>query len=151
MNGTGDKTFAPDRPTSRAMLVTILYQLEGRPEAGDSSFADVPETSFYAPFTEWAYRSGVTAGTGNGCFSPDVPITREEMAEMLLRYVTYKGLNLQKTVEKINFTDTQSEAVSALQCAGIINGVGAGEFAPGASATRAQAAAVLGRFLDVIS
>lgn len=151
--GTDTARLSPDAPITRAMFVTILGRLAGAVETtrGDSSFADVPETSFYAPFTEWAYRSGVTAGTGNGCFSPNVPITREEMAEMLLRYVNYKGLNLQKMVEKISFTDTQSEAVSALQCAGIINGVGAGEFAPGASATRAQAAAVLGRFLDVIS
>lgn len=83
MSGTGEGTFSPDLPTSRGMLVTILYRLAGSPAAGSASFTDVVKGQWYADGVAWASANGVVSGYPDGSFRPNDTITREQMAAIL--------------------------------------------------------------------
>lgn len=83
MSGTGEGTFSPDLPTSRGMLVTILYRLAGSPAAGSASFTDVAKGQWYADGVAWASANGVVSGYPDGSFRPNDTITREQMAAIL--------------------------------------------------------------------
>ena len=111
---------------------------------------DVAYTEYYAPYVAWAYRCGITYGTGLSTFSPDLPITREEICICLARYCEYYGLELPQLNEPVQFTDEDQlknpDAVHELQCAGIIEGRNDGSFDPGASVTRSEVAALIQRF-----
>ena len=76
MSGTGEGTFSPDLPTSRGMLVTILYRLAGSPDAGSASFTDVAPGQWYADGVAWASANGVVSGYTDGSFRPNDTITR---------------------------------------------------------------------------
>ena len=156
MNGTGDKTFVPDRPTSRAMLVTILYQLEGRPEAGDSSFADVSDGTWYSDAVFWASNCGIAGGIGNDRFAPDQALTREQLAVILYQYAKYKGYDVSVDDEaELDFADSADVsgwAQTALKWAvqnKLINGVGSDRLSPKGQATRAQLATILYQFCQI--
>ncbi len=83
MSGTGEGTSSPDLPTSRGMLVTILYRLAGSPAAGSASFTDVAKGQWYADGVAWASANGVVSGYPDGSFRPNDTITREQMAAIL--------------------------------------------------------------------
>ncbi|MBR4933388.1 MAG: S-layer homology domain-containing protein, partial [Clostridia bacterium] len=89
MSGTSSTTFAPATQTSRAMIVQLLYNMEGRPavDVSNNPFTDVPSTEWYAPAVLWAYQNGVTTGTSATTFSPDTLVTREQVAVFLYRYM----------------------------------------------------------------
>ena len=84
--------FAPNDTLSRAMFVTILCKVSGEPaDAAGTQFADVPQDAWYAKTVTWAVENGITSGTGATTFSPDDPVTREQMAALLKKYADTKG------------------------------------------------------------
>lgn len=122
-----------------------------------NSFSDVPDDAYYKPYVLWAASSFVASPTGDGTFSPDRAITREEICSMLYNFALIKNLQLKPVVTAMSFSDggavstNYRDAVSALQRAGIVNGYEDSSFRPGGSATRAEVSAMLMRFLDAIS
>ena len=91
MNGTGNGEFSPTMLMDRAMFVTVLYRMENTPPVfGNSRFTDVAADSYYADAVIWAAEAGIAAGTGNGRFAPDMPLSREQLAAMLYRSAEYK-------------------------------------------------------------
>ena len=106
MYGTTDTTFAPDDALTRGMFVTMLYRMEGKPEAtGSTSFTDVPEGAYYADAVAWANANGVVYGTSETAFSPEGKITREQMAAMMRRYASFKKLDVTATTDLSGYTD----------------------------------------------
>lgn len=150
--GVTSERFDPEGKMSRAMFVTVLGRMAGVVETnhGMVSVTDVPRSAYYAPFIQWAYQNGISAGTGNGRFSPNEAITREEMATIIYNYVNRTEEILPETREQICFDDTESIAVTQLQQAGVLNGTGNGKFEPDVTVTRAQAATVLVRLQHVL-
>lgn len=153
MIGTSATTFGPDIITSRAMIATILYRLEGSPQVSGSSFTDVKSNMYYTDAVTWASVNGIVAGYGDGTFGPDKAITREEMATMLYRYAAYKGYDLTNKKDLSGYSDSAEVsdfALEPLQWAtgeGLIVHMGDGTLAPHSSADRAQVATILMRFL----
>mgnify|MGYP002524516152 CR=1 FL=1 len=156
MNGTSETTFSPYISTTRGMIVTILYRMEGKPAVLEACpFTDVKAGAYYERAIVWAAENGIVKGYGNGCFGPDDQITREQMAAILYRYAKYRGLDV-SVGENTNILsyddalDISEYAVSAMQWAcgaQIIQGAD-GRLTPGAKATRAQVAAILRRFCE---
>lgn len=148
MSGTSPTAFSPDQPTSRGMIVTILYRLAGSPAAGDSGFADVAPGQYYAKAVAWASANGVVSGYGNGRFGPNDPITREQLAVILWRYAGSPAPpNLLLTFSDIGRAN--GYAMDALRWAvdrQLISGTSTTTLSPGGTATRAQAAVILKGF-----
>ena len=124
--------------------------------AYDGSFKDLPEGRYYNVYAEWAYLTGITNGVSEDAFAPENSITREQMCAMLYKYATAFDIELPKG-ESITFSDDARissyarEAVYALNGAGVINGMGDGSFSPQGTATRAQVAQVMMKFITAIS
>ena len=157
MYGTTDTTFAPDDALTRGMFVTMLYRMEGKPEAtGNTSFTDVPAGAYYADAVTWANANGVVYGTSETAFSPEGKITREQMAAMMRRYASFKKLDTSAKADLGTFAD--ASAVSAwatgdMQWAvasELLYGNTRNQLQSTANATRAQAAAILQRFATKI-
>ena len=155
MTGTSETTFSPNLTTNRAMLVTILYRLEGSPEAPSwSPFGDVPAGEYYAAPVAWAAWHGIVTGKTTTSFAPQDPITREQMAAILYRYAGYKGYdrsrqgNLSQFADQDQIQDYARAALSWANGEGLITGKGAGILDPQGPATRAQVAAILQRFCE---
>ena len=152
MSGTGNNQFSPNVTTTRGMIVTILYRLEGSPAVSTASFDDVAAGEYYANGVYWAAANGVVSGYGNNLFGPNDPITREQMATILYRYVQYKEYETVVTGDVSLFTDgtaVSSYAVEPMNWAvgtGLLSGVGNNMIDPTGNATRAQAATMLMRF-----
>ena len=153
MTGTSETTFSPEETTTRAMLVTVLYRLEGKPAVDAASgFSDVSSGSYYADAVAWAKANGIINGTSETTFSPNEPVTREQTAAILYRYAQYKGYNVEKTADLTAYADAAAihsyakNAMSWAVAAGILNGVSSTSLEPTGSATRAQVATVLTRF-----
>ena len=156
--GTGDATFTPDGTTTRGMFVVALGRLAGIDPAAypSSRFNDVATTAYYAPYVEWAASKGIVSGTGDKTFSPDATITREQMAAIMQRYADKLGYTLPVAREAEIFADEgqitsgMKNAVQAIQQAGIMSGKGNNRFGPKDTATRAEAATVLRRFVEIV-
>ena len=156
--GVTTTTFEPDAPMTRAMLVSVLWRLEGRPEAPSTNpFSDVQNGKWYTSGVLWAASKEIVSGFPNGTFAPDDSITREQMASLIMRYATYKGIELAQGASLDSFVDADKvqgwskEAVAWAVAAGIISGNKQGDvytLAPQASATRAQVASILMRFIE---
>lgn len=155
MEGIGKNRFNPDGTLTRAELVTILYRVAGSPEAKYSgTFSDVADNTWYTDAVEWAAANKIVKGTGSGKFSPDRQITREQIATILYRYE--KEPKFEGNLDAFPDKDTVSNfAVAGLTWAnaeGIITGAtkdGVVILAPLATATRAQIATIMMRYLDV--
>lgn len=155
MTGTGATAFAPNVTTTRAMIVSILYRLEGGPAvSGNSSpFNDVHTSDWYYDAVRWAERTGVVGGVGDGCFAPNTAITREQLAAMLMNYANYKHQNVSARADLSRYSDADrvsawaEDAVAWANVEGYISGMTATTLAPQGSATRAQVAAILQRYL----
>ncbi len=156
MNGKGSDRFAPFDEASRAMLVTILYRIEGEPSVDPlpaAGFTDVPAGSYYAKAVRWAAANGIVNGKGNGRFAPVESLTREQLAALLYRYTVYKGGSVDKTGDLSAFTDHASVsnyAKTAMAWAvgcGFIGGSN-GKLDPGKNANRAQLAVILQRYCE---
>ncbi len=154
MSGTSDNVFAPHSSTSRAMIVTILYRMEGEPEAAASAFSDVSPDAYYAAAVAWAAENGIVSGYSETQFGPNDNITREQLAVILYNFAAFKGLDVTGRAELESFSDAAqvSEfAVEALRWAvdaGLMSGVDNVTLAAGGTATRAQVASLLMRFCE---
>lgn len=155
MVGTAEDKFSPDATTTRGMIVTILYRLEGEPDvSGTNVFNDVAEGKYYADAVKWAAKNEIVSGYGNGKFGPEDAITREQMAAILYRYASYKGEDMTKTADLSKFTDSgkisgYAEApLSWANAEGLISGKGGGILDPLGKATRAEVSAILHRFCE---
>lgn len=153
-SGTSETTFSPNGTMTRGMFVTVLGRMAGIDPAkygGDTGFTDVPEGMYYAPYVKWAAQYGITGGTGDGRFSPDALITRQQMAALFVRYFEKFGIRLtggtQYTTVPADLDAVAPyarEAVVKLWQAGLLNGNGT-RFDPTGNASRAQAAALCQR------
>ena len=155
--GTSDTTFSPNASMTRAMLVTVLYRLEGEPTVyGRSGFSDVQYNGYYEDAVTWAANNGIVNGTSTSTFSPNANVTREQMAAILYRYAQYKKYNTTASSSLNSFSDYASVsgyAVTAMQWAvaeKLVNG-SAGKLMPTGNATRAQVAAILHRFVENVA
>ena len=151
MTGVSDTEFAPEATTTRAMIVSILARLEGVTTAEAAGFADVND-EWYVTAVNWAASVGVVNGYEDNTFRPNTPITREQLAAILMNYAAYKGEDVSNRADLANYTDQPSTwAQEAMQWAvaeGLITGVTADTLQPQGAATRAQVAAILQRFLS---
>ena len=155
MTGTSATLFAPSTVTSRAMLATLLWRLEGEPAVtGATSFTDVASGTWYTDAVAWANANGIVTGYGDGRFGPEDTITREQMAVILYRAAKLLGRDVSARADLSGYTDAANVgeyAVEAMQWAvaqGLLTGTDAGALLPSGSATRSQAAALLMRFCE---
>ena len=155
MAGTAADVFAPNATTTRAMIVTILYRLEGSPAVtGTNAFADVPASQWYTDAVNWAAANQIVKGTSATTFAPNDSITREQMAAILYRYAQYKGYDVTKKADLSGYSDNgqvsayAKDALAWANAAKLINGVTNTTLAPQGNATRAQVSAILHRFCD---
>ena len=157
MVGTASNLFSPNAQTSRGMIVTILYRLAGSPEvSSSSSFADIAGGEWYAKAVAWAAESKIIGGFPDGTFGADNVLTREQLVTILYNYSTFKGYDTRVTKSLDNFADGASVsgyAKTAMEWAvekGIVTGIGADLLSPASTATRAQMAAILQRYIETI-
>ena len=159
MNGVSETSFAPHATTSRSMIVTILYRLEGEPVVDYAmDFTDVAGDAYYAEAVRWAASEGIVGGYGGGLFGAEDAVTREQLAVILYRYAVYKGYDVSigedtNILSYDDFADLSEYAIPAMQWAcgsGIVNGTSESTLAPQGEATRAQVAAMLMRFCESI-
>ena len=158
MDGVGDSLFAPNSETTQAQLVTILYRLAGEPEpGGDSGFADVAAGTWYTDAVAWAAENGIVNGVSDTEFVPGDDITREQLAAILYRYAACQGYDVSQRADLSGFGDAESisgyaqEALSWAHAQGLVLGFEDGSLRPQGTASRAQIAAVLMRFLAAVS
>lgn len=143
LTGRPDGTFGINDSITRGEFATILARYESSEPVYDIPFDDVAPDAWYAKGVAFCYKAGITTGKSENKFMPDASITRQELATMLYRYITYKGIE-KETEEKPEFADNNSidfyaqEAVNFLKNAGIINGQGNNTFSPFEFATRAE-------------
>lgn len=155
MTGTTTATFSPEKTITRGMIAAILYRLEGSPDvSGGEAFSDVDSGMYYGSAIQWAQANGIVEGYTSGRFGPDDAITREQLAVILYRYAAYKKLDVSASADLSGFADQDqisdyaADALSWANAAGLITGTKADTLSPKGSATRAQAAAILMRFLE---
>lgn len=160
ISGTTSTTFSPNAVCTRAMIVSILYRLSGSPYVweGDNQFSDVKNGAWYAKAVIWAAENGIVAGMGDGKFAPDASITREQLASIMMRYASFRGMrNPDAGVMLIGFPDhdkVSSWAGNGMSWAvgcGLISGNpgedGQNYLDPKGTATRAQFASILMRYI----
>ncbi len=156
MTGTGDTAFSPQANTTRGMIVTILYRLEGAPAASANSFSDVAAGKYYTNAVAWAAENKIVGGYGNGKFGPEDAITREQMSVILKNYAKYKGYDVSGSTDLSKYTDGGSvsvwakDAVSWTTAVGLIQGDGE-KLTPSGNAVRCQVAAILQRFIENVA
>ena len=150
MTGVSATEFAPEATTTRAMIVSILARLEGVEHAEAAGFADVTD-EWYATAVNWAANVGVVNGYEDNTFRPNQPITREQLAAILMNYASYKGQDVSNRADLTSYTDQPStwveETMQWAVAEKLITGVTNDELQPQGNATRAQVAAILQRFL----
>ena len=155
MNGVAERIFRPDVSVSRSMLVTMLWRIEGEPEAsGDMTFGDVAPDIWYTEAIRWAAGAGIVNGYNAGTFGPDDPISREQLAVILWRYAGCKGTDADRLGRYLDTEKISPWALDAMRWAvqtGLIEGVGEDTLCPKGVATRAQAATLLMRLDAVLS
>ena len=153
MTGVSDTEFAPEQTTTRAMIVSILARLEGVTTAQAAGFADVND-DWYATAVNWAANVGVVNGYEDNTFRPNQPITREQLAAILMNYAAYKGYDVSVRADLSHYSDADSisswanDVLLWAVAEGLLTGVTDDTIAPQAHATRAQVAAILQRFLS---
>ena len=150
MNGTSATTFEPNTNLTRAMMVQILYNMEGKPSVSEaSSYTDVKDTDWYADAVAWAEDNDLVQGYGSGVFGGLDSLTREQAATILKRYEEYKGGDVSASVDLSAYTDANrvsdwaEDAMKWAVGAKIINGTSATTLEPAGTATRAQMAQIL--------
>lgn len=156
--GTTDTTFSPDRTMTRAMFVTVLGRMAGVEEtAGTASrFTDVPADFWCAAYVNWAAENGIIDGYADGSFRPNAPVQREQMAKILRNFAKYLGENVDAKGSLARYTDRSSVSAWAVDpCiwatdSGLLQGRQDGRLDPHGQATRAQASAVLHRYVEHI-
>ena len=153
MNGMSATTFAPKNNTSRAMIVTVLWRLEGSPYVNYAmSFEDVEPGQWYTEAIRWAQAENIVKGYSEAEFGPDNLITREQLAAIFYRYAEYKGYDVTARADLEAFEDADeigawaAENIAWANAVNLVNGTSATTLSPKANATREQVAAILHRF-----
>ncbi|MCL2773687.1 MAG: S-layer homology domain-containing protein [Oscillospiraceae bacterium] len=154
-----DGDFQPDMVVTRAMFADMFAKLESADlsKYKTSSFTDVTKNAPYLAAVEWAAETGIIKGIGNNLFAPDQPVTREQMATMLDRYIKYKGWTIKSVNDKAAFADTATisdwaaEAVDNIQQAGIIIGKPGNLYDPKGITTKAEYATIFARLIQMYS
>ncbi|QIB70355.1 hypothetical protein Ami103574_14120 [Aminipila butyrica] len=155
MNGVSENSFGANQKTNRAMVVTMLYRLEGEPKASAAGFADVKSGQYYEGAVNWASGNSIVSGIGENAFNPSGDLTREQLASILYRYAQYKKIDVSKSGQLSGFGDhaqISSYANESMAWAvgnGIINGKD-GKLAPKDTTTRAEVAAMFQRMNDIL-
>ena len=155
MVGTAADKFSPNMDLSRAMVVTLLYRLEGSESTAgyENPFTDVSSGAYYTDAVKWAYHNKLVTGYGDGIFGVNDNITRQDLSTILIRYAEYADIELSSTRDYTGFSDDNGiasyaiNAVKELYKAGVINGKPGNVFDPAGSATRAEFATMLMNFL----
>ena len=160
MNGMSKTEFSPDSSMTRAQLVTVLWRLDGKRYASGEYFDDVPFGEWYEYAVNWAAENGIVNGVGNGKFDPDGNVTREQIATIFRRFSKYTGTGISVRGADISaYPDYSSVSEYALDAMSWANGAGlilgdekegVGYLDPGASATRAQVATILCRYMSTV-
>ena len=158
LSGTSDTTFSPGTGMTRGMFVTALGRLAGiNPDSYQTGkFTDVKADAYYAPYVNWAAQNGIMEGATATTFAPDTNINREQMAVIMANYAKKLGYDLPKTLRAVTFADNAQisswakDAVKAMQQAGILAGKANNCFDPKGTATRAEVATVLRRFVKIV-
>ena len=155
MLGTSKTLFSPHGTATRGMMATILWRMEGSPvPKGKNSFTDVEAGKWYADAITWTAENGIFAGYGKEKFGPDDPITREQLAAIFYRYADYKGYdlavkgNLDKFKDADKITDYAKTAMQWAVGSGLMKGKSGNLLDPQGTATRAEIAAMLHRFIE---
>ena len=155
MLGTSKTLFSPHGTATRGMMATILWRMEGSPAPkGKNSFTDVEAGKWYADAITWTAENGIFAGYGKDKFGPDDPITREQLAAIFYRYADYKGYdltvkgNLDKFKDADKITDYAETAMGWAVGSGLVKGKSGNLLDPQGTATRAEIAAMLHRFIE---
>ena len=158
LGGTSAATFSPNTAITRGMFVTALGRLANADISSykKSGFTDVKSDAYYMGYIEWANKNGIATGVGNGTFAPDQSITREQIAVILQNYAKAIGFTPPKVHTESTFADSAKistnvkDAVKQMQMAGVISGKKENLFDPQNTATRAEVAAVLHRFAELV-
>lgn len=158
LSGTSDTTFSPGTGMTRGMFVTALGRLVGiNPDSYKTGkFTDVKADAYYAPYVNWAAQTGIVEGVTAITFAPDTNINREQMAVIMANYAKKLGYDLPRTLKAVTFADNANisswakDAVKAMQQAGILAGKANNRFDPKGTATRAEVATVLRRFVEIV-
>lgn len=161
--GMSDDTFEPSSEMTRAMYVTVLSRFGDRIDTkwhidcdNPMKFDDIPDGDWYSDAVAWAGGTGLVSGIGDNLFEPHTPITREQMAVMTVNFAKLCGVEMPSNVEETAFADEENiqywavDAVHAAQRAGIISGRDDNIFAPQDTATRAEVAAIMHRFAEIL-
>ena len=153
MSHVGDGLFAPNESLTRAMFVQILFNAEKGESGAAARFNDVPADAWYAGAVNWAAEAGIVSGVGDGQFSPNTEITREQLVTMLYNYAKYKNADLSRTASLDRFSDADGVSAWASPAAQwavgnkLIDGMD-GLFSANAGATRAQVAKLLAYYFE---
>ena len=158
LSGTSDTTFSPGTGMTRGMFVTALGRLAGiNPDSYKTGkFTDVKADAYYAPYVNWAAQTGIVEGVTATTFAPDTNINREQMAVIMKNYAAKLGHDLPQTLKAVTFADNTQisswakDAVKSMQQAGILAGKSGNKFDPKGTATRAEVATVLRRFVEIV-
>lgn len=155
--GTSNTAFSPNCTMTRAMLVTVLYRLAGKPAIiGSCDFLDISVNTYYADAVTWASENGIVYGVCDNIFNPNGAISREQLAAVLFRYAKYKGYDVSATSTPDHYEDAESisdYACKAMQWAvgaGLIAGRSETRLSPAGTATRAEVAAIFMRFVEKV-
>ena len=158
MNGMGGGLFAPGESTTRAMIVTTLYRIEGEPAVnGKNSYSDVKNSVWYTDAIIWATEKGIVNGYGGGKFGPQDLVTREQIAAILYRYAFSEGLDVSQRADLSKYIDAGSihswayDAMSWANAEGLMMGRSANTLVPGGTAMRSEVATLLMRWCEDIA
>ncbi len=154
MSGVGVGKFDPEGTTTRAMVVQVLYNMEGKPDVSsvETPFTDIAG-KWYEDAVKWAYQNEVVNGMTPTTFNPEGNITREQFATILYRYSDYKGYPTAARADLSGYTDANkisgyaTDAMSWANALGYIGGMTATTLVPTGNATRAQMAQIMMRFM----
>lgn len=145
-----DQKFEPEKQITRGEFITVLARFAGAKESNaKTSFTDIDKNMYYAPFVAWAKENNITAGTGNGKFSPDKPISRAEMTTMLYRFLKSIKIDLKSLDKNIDFKDKDKipswakDAIKEMVDFGILNGNDDGTFNPMGKFKRCQMSQII--------
>ena len=159
MNGVSAEYFDPDATLTRSMMVTLLWRLAGEPVVNYlMPFDDVDQGSWYGEAVRWAASEGIVSGVSGDSYAPNDPITREQLAVILYRFAVYMGYDVSvgedtNILSYEDFAEISEYAIPAIQWAtgsGLMRGVTDGELSPQGTATRAQIATLMMRFIESI-
>lgn len=156
MMGTAEDTFAPELVATRGMVVSILHRLAGSPTVSAEVFEDVTADDWYGQAVAWAASEGIASGTSAETFSPNAAVTREQLAALLCNFAAQQGMDTTARSDLSSFDDAETvsdwaqDAVSWAHAEGLLAGTSATTLSPQGEATRAQLAAMLVRFSELL-